>query len=255
MKFVALMLSVLTWCMPCLAQTTEPAPQVPDHMQLFLLVGQSNMAGRGKVNDADKVPNPRIFMLNKEMQWVPARDPVHFDKPGIAGVGLSSEFARTIAAKNPQTTIGLIPCAFGGTSLDQWKKDSDLYTTAIKRAREAMKKGTLSAILWHQGEADCSGANAATYVSRFTTMMTSMREDLGAQQVPVIVGELGHFFKPQKLINDVLPQIPSKLNRCALVSAEGLVDGGDKVHFDSASLKIFGQRYAEAYEKLAAAEK
>ena len=34
--------------------------------------------------------------------------------------------------------IGLIPCAFGGTSLDQWKPGSALYTNAVARARDAL---------------------------------------------------------------------------------------------------------------------
>lgn len=58
----------------------------PDHMRLFLLIGQSNMAGRGKMEPQDEVTNPRIYMLTKDGKWVLAKDPVHFDKP-VAGVG------------------------------------------------------------------------------------------------------------------------------------------------------------------------
>ncbi len=100
----------------------EPAPK---QMKLFLLIGQSNMAGRGKVEAQDQVVNPRIFMLTKDLKWVPAKDPVHFDKPA-AGVGLGSEFAREILKADPNASIGLIPCAVGGTSLDQWKTGGPL---------------------------------------------------------------------------------------------------------------------------------
>src|SRR5687767_14018933 len=51
---------------------------------LYLLIGQSNMAGRGAVEEADKKPLPRVFMFTKEKAWAPAVDPQHFDKP-IAG--------------------------------------------------------------------------------------------------------------------------------------------------------------------------
>ncbi|MBO5991802.1 MAG: hypothetical protein J6R00_09140 [Lentisphaeria bacterium] len=45
--------------------------------KLVLLIGQSNMAGRGFVEASDKVPHPRVVMLDKSGKWVPAVDPVH----------------------------------------------------------------------------------------------------------------------------------------------------------------------------------
>ena len=69
------------------AITQPPATPVDTSRHLFLLVGQSNMAGRGKVEPQDTVPIPRVLMLDKQRTWVPAVDPMHFDKP-IAGVGL-----------------------------------------------------------------------------------------------------------------------------------------------------------------------
>ena len=64
--------------------------------EIVLLIGQSNMAGRGVVEEQDRQPIPRVFMLNKAMEWVPAVDPVHFDKPDIAGVGLARSFAKGV---------------------------------------------------------------------------------------------------------------------------------------------------------------
>jgi len=48
---------------------------------LYLLVGQSNMAGRAPVDAASKETDSRIWMLDKSDHWAPATDPVHFDKP------------------------------------------------------------------------------------------------------------------------------------------------------------------------------
>src|SRR5689334_22089321 len=100
----------------------------PRDLQLFLLIGQPNMAGRGAVEAQDREPIPRVFMLNKSDEWVPAVDPLHFDKPEIAGVGIGRTFARVLANADPAATIGLIPSAFGGTSLEEWKPDGKLYT-------------------------------------------------------------------------------------------------------------------------------
>ncbi|HWA10857.1 MAG TPA: sialate O-acetylesterase [Opitutaceae bacterium] len=222
----------------------------PSDMKLFLLIGQSNMAGRGPVEPQDKVPHPRVFLLTKDLAWAPAVDPLHWDKPDVAGVGLGSSFGRVVAEADPKATIGLIPAAVGGTSLDQWKVGGELYRNAVARAREAMKRGKLAGILWHQGESDAAPEQTASYAERFRVMIAQLRTDLGAENVPVIVGELGLFRPAGDPMNLVLVQLPARVPRCAFVSAAGLTDKGDKLHFDSPSLREFGRRYAQAWFEL-----
>lgn len=224
---------------------------VPRDLRLFLLIGQSNMAGRGAVEPQDQVPHPRVFMMNKKYAWVPAVDPVHYDKPERIGVGLGSTFARVIADERPDAAIGLIPAAFGGTSLDEWKPGGPLYNNALDRAKEAMAQGKLAGILWHQGESDAAPELAATYPERFTAMLAQLRKDLGAEEVPVVVGEIGRFVVGGEAINAALAKVPASVPRCALVSAEGLTDKGDQLHFDTASFRELGRRYAEAWKGLA----
>ena len=91
-------------------------PPDREKFHLFLLVGQSNMAGRGKVTDEDRKPIPGVFMLTKSGEWKPAVAPLHFDKK-IAGVGIGREFAKEIAKTEKDAVIGLIPCAVGGSGL------------------------------------------------------------------------------------------------------------------------------------------
>jgi len=44
-----------------------------EELHLYVLAGQSNMAGRGALAEQDKEIHPRVFALNRENQWVPAR--------------------------------------------------------------------------------------------------------------------------------------------------------------------------------------
>lgn len=76
------------------------------------------MAGRGAVAPQDRGPRPRVLTLNRAGEWVPAVDPVHFDK---WGAGLGRTFGLQIAAAAPRATVGLIPCAVGGSPIDSWK--------------------------------------------------------------------------------------------------------------------------------------
>lgn len=248
-KFLA---SLLAGAVACLSSFAQEAPA---NMKLFLLVGQSNMAGRGVVEEQDKQTNPKIFMLDKSNAWVLAKDPVHFDKPDIAGVGLCSQFARDVLKADSETAIGLIPCAMGGTSLEQWKPGDKLFKNAVARAKIALKNGKLEAILWHQGEADSSGEKAATYVERFASMIGAMRKELEAEKVPVLVGELGPYKPNFVKFNSLIAPLPSVVPDSVVVSSEGLTAKSDNLHFNSESLRTFGSRYAEAYFKLKAAEK
>lgn len=120
---------ILAVCISLLALTlpgVEPATAADEpaaKLDLYLLVGQSNMAGRGKVEKEDATAHPRVFALNKDDQWVPAVDPLHFDKRN-AGVGLGLAFGKALADENKAVAIGLIPCAAGGSPISVWKKDA-----------------------------------------------------------------------------------------------------------------------------------
>ncbi|MGB7326037.1 MAG: sialate O-acetylesterase, partial [Rubripirellula sp.] len=96
-------------------------PSDPDNFHLFILAGQSNMAGRGKVSDADQKPIARVRSLGQDGNWYEATDPLHFDKPKMVGVGIGRSFAAEYIKHHPGVTVGLIPCAVGGSAIDTWQ--------------------------------------------------------------------------------------------------------------------------------------
>lgn len=239
-------------------QDVEQGADAPGDLQLFLLVGQSNMAGRGKVQPEDRIPHPQIWVLDKHDAWVRQGEPIHFDKP-FAGVGLGYTFAKELAAENPGVEIGLIPCAVGGTPIRRWKPGGDLFEAAVARARIALKQGKLRAILWHQGESECGSRKAAlAYADNLEKVATGFRDALGQPDLPFIAGELGEFLylseEPRaenaRQINRAINELPSRVEGAAVVPSVGLDDGGDQLHFDSASQKQLGMRYFDAYRML-----
>ena len=105
MKFPRLIQALVLALLGCVILPQGGAE--PDaSLHLYLLVGQSNMAGRGTLDEESKKTDPRILMLTRELQWQPAADPLHFDKP-IAGVGPGLAFAKTIAEKNNNGIVGI----------------------------------------------------------------------------------------------------------------------------------------------------
>jgi hypothetical protein len=224
------------------------------------------MAGRGTLDEQGKTPVPRIYSLNQNQEWQPAVDPLHWDKPG-AGAGIGKPFAEIIAAKYPKTSIGLVPTACGGSPISTWapgkhweQTKSNPYDDFLVRAKRAQQDGTLTAILWHQGESDANAKDAPEYEARLTELVNRMRTDLDAPDLPFIIGELGRFpanpwKENQDLINAAQQAVAKKVRNVRLVSSEGLVSRGDNVHFDTPSLRIFGGRYAEAFLEMTAGKK
>lgn len=247
------------------ANLTAQTPVLPpkESFHLFLLVGQSNMAGRGVPTPADRTPHPRVLMLDKAGAWVPAIDPMHFDKPAVIGVGPGRAFGVAIAEAFPGATIGLIPCAVGGSPIDAWRPGSFYEATkthpwddAIRRARIALRAGTLKGIVWHQGESDSTAALAPAYAAKLHALVARFRAELAAPAVPFLAGQLGKFtdapwdaFRTQ--VDLAHRELPRNAPHTAFVSADGLKHKGDKVHFDADSARELGRRYAAAYLELA----
>lgn len=233
-----------------------------ESFHLFLLVGQSNMAGRGRITEDQNQPHPRVLMLTKDGQWAPAVDPLHFDKPTVVGVGLGRTFAEVIAEKDPDITIGLIPCAVGGSPISAWRPGayyeptrSHPWDDALRRARKAMQSGTLEGILWHQGESDSNEELAPVYEAALHDLIARFRSELDAPEVAFLAGQMGQFeerpWNEHKQQVDAAHQsLPEKVPHTAFVSSEGLKHKGDEVHFDADSYRELGRRYAKAYLQL-----
>lgn len=229
--------------------------KVDKNFHVYLLIGQSNMAGRGEVDSESKEANPRILMLNKENNWVPATDPVHFDKPASVGVGPAISFAKEMKGNSKRLRIGLIPYALGGSPIKVWEpgevylEEFHPYDDAIKRALLAMQQGVLKGIIWHQGESDNNPERAEVYMGKVATLVNRLRTDLQQPELPFVAGEIGYFNKSDH-INSVINQLPQQVHHTAVVSAKDLTDKGDRLHFDTPSARELGKRYAATMKSL-----
>lgn len=223
----------------------------------FLLIGQSNMAGRGDLMKTSPINNYNILVFRNET-WVTAEDPLHHDAPET-GVGPGMSFAEMMLQLSNYKKIGLIPCAVGGTSIDEWYIGSSLYSNAVETALSATKQeAVIKGILWHQGESDAiDQREAENHIEKFEKVMAELRKDLLAEDIPLIIGELGYFlenndfFKYYSIINTNYRLYCMRNKGASLVSASGLKDKGDFLHFDSRSQRELGTRYALRYEEVA----
>lgn len=222
----------------------------------FLLIGQSNMAGRGFLDQAEDIDTSRIKTL-RNGRWQPMFRPINPDR-SFSGVNLAESFAECYA-KAHNVDVGLICCADGGTKLEQWQPGEVLFENAVFQASLAKRTSVIAGVLWHQGESDCAEDLYTTYESRFNVVMSELRSRLDLHNIPFLLGGLGDFLKDCTLseniknypyVNKALKRIADNSPMTAFVSAEGLGANPDNLHFSSAALYEFGKRYFEEYQKI-----
>jgi peptidoglycan/xylan/chitin deacetylase (PgdA/CDA1 family) len=203
----------------------------PVDADIWVLAGQSNMQGAGRTPDT--LVDPKIWMMNLDDHWMVARCPLHRifeatapaypiasfqlsadpektiektrqffreqakksrEKP-IGGVGPGIYFARHVLAATGRP-IGLIPCALGGSKIDQWDPagiihgDSSLYGAMLNRCRSAGVKH-IKGLVWYQGESEAFMGQAETYEAKMLDLIDSFRKDLGIADLPVLIVQIG----------------------------------------------------------------
>lgn len=245
------LLSVVLSCMTALHA------QVDTTLDIYLLIGQSNMAGRGEITTEYKeAGSPNVLMLDKENHWVPAKHPLHFDKPKIVGVGPGLSFGIEMAKGNKHR-IGLVPCAVGGTSINVWNPggydkstNTHPWDDMVKRLDTAMKAGTIKGVIWLQGEADSDSTKSIGYISKLEELINRLRTLTKNPSLPFVAGELGQYKDQYRNINEKLAGLPAKVSFTAIASSKGFTDVGDQTHFDSRSADEFGKRFAEQMKNL-----
>lgn len=217
-------------------------------IDIYLLIGQSNMAGRGIMTDSDTIALENVLLFDDQDMFEPARHPLNrysTIRKGIEmqGINLGYEFGRTLSDQTGKK-IGLVVNARGGTSIKNWQKGDLYYEEAVKRARAAMEFGKLRAIIWHQGSADRN--STGIYLGLLKSMVEDLRSDLGAPDLPFIAGQLGCWRETSAQFNKMITHVADSVKFSGWVSAENLVHNpGDSLHFDAPSLNILGRRYAE----------
>lgn len=228
----------------------SPSEPVDDY-DVFLLIGQSNMAGRGSLVSGDEsVFDPNVFLLDAQDMVVPATNPLNqystIRKEVSQGIGPGFSFSKKIAAATGRKVL-LVVNARGGSTVYQWQpgNTSKYYEEAVRRTKRALRYGKLKGILWHQGEDDRN--RASTYMSSLKTLVDALREDLEAPDVPFVAGEIAHWFEGTSEFNNVISGIKDIIDNSDYVSSEGctwLRDSSDP-HFSREGQILLGERYAE----------
>jgi hypothetical protein len=224
-----------------------------ENFHIYLLIGQSNMAGRAPISSEDSAIIEDVELLVDSAQWEPAQSPLNKYSSirkdiSMQSLGPGHGFAKKISEQNPEFTFGLVVNALGGSSINSWKKGDNNYEEAVKRTKWAMQDGVLKGILWHQGESDSDDPD---YLTKAATLISNFRSDFDNDTLPFVAGQIAQWDTPWAesfaLFNALIPGLPDLVPHTAVVSTDGLSgNGGDDVHFNAESQHILGERYADA---------
>jgi sialate O-acetylesterase len=242
---------------------------------LWILAGQSNMQGIGELANVEE-PSIRVGSYGFDEKWNIASDPLHWlldsidpvhhlglagkdleeqrisaKKWSVTGAGLGLPFAKEMV-RLTGIPIGLIPCAHGGTSMDQWdpaKKDqggNSLYGSMYRRFLAA--GGKVKGVLWYQGEADCSAQAAQLFHDKFTAFVAAVRGDFHNPDMPFYFVQLGRYINgtDNTYWNDIreLQRLCGlEIPNCRMVAVIDL-DMDDPIHVCTDGHKRLGKRLA-----------
>ncbi|XP_031288107.1 probable carbohydrate esterase At4g34215 isoform X3 [Pistacia vera] len=235
---------------------------IPNPTQIFILSGQSNMAGRGGVSKhqhwdgvvpSDCQSHPSILRLSAKLHWELAREPLHadIDTKKVCGVGPGMSFANVVRERvGGENVVGLVPCAVGGTAIREWARGEKLYENMVTRSKESLKSGgEIKCLLWYQGESDTSTQHDAdAYQRNMETLIHNVREDLGLPSLPIIQVAIASGDKRyMKKIREA--QMGINLPNVVCVDARGLELKEDHLHLTTGAQVKLGHILGEAYFK------
>lgn len=230
-----------------------------ENIWVYIMAGQSNMAGRGFIEPKDTISNNRILTINDRSKLIYAKEPLHFYEPSMTGLDLGMSFAKEIITKIPDSiSVLIIPTAVGGSSIKKWienKKHRNVQLLDNFENKVALAKtyGKIKGVLWHQGESDTNDQSLIeNYDKNLSLLFIKFRQIIKNKQLPIIVGELGNYSNNKenwKKLNSKIISYAQTDSNVKVVKTSDLTDKGDKLHFNSESIRILGKRYAEKLMK------
>jgi len=252
---------------------------------VWILGGQSNMEGLGLLTEATK-PHSMVRAFYMDDHWDVAKEPIHklgiaidpihldmcggvpMDRGPLVGAGPGIAFGKRLFERSgvPQ---GLICCAHGGASMDQWSPDlkdrsgKTLYSAMLRRV---WKNGRhVAGVLWYQGCTDTTTeALNAGYTEKMIRLVSEMRKDFKNPQMPVIMAQLARMLnspwtgmdekdsalspamvKGWNSIREQQRLLPKHIRRLAVVPTIHL-PLADFIHLNGRGQEILGGQMAEA---------
>jgi len=217
-----------------------------DKLHVYLLIGDSIMAGHVEYTEKDLEVINRCYLLNTKGEWEKAKVPFNrystvIDKKDAQKLGPGLGFVKAMLKKDKDISIGLIVNATKGSLLEDWHMKSKCYRGARGRTKIAKRSGVLKGVLWHH-----SGESRKTFrLDYMKNLISQIRMDQGLLDLPFVLGEV-----PNGLaINNLIKSLSSDVHATGVASSIGLT-ATDSKEMDYPSIFKLGERYADEMIKV-----
>lgn len=250
---------------------------------LWVLAGQSNMEGVGNLEDTP-LPSAMVNSFDMTDTWVTAEDPLHRLPDALdsfhwrrhpekknerltgealekwiaarkKGAGVGLPFALEMVRRTG-VPIGLVPCAHGGTSMDQWSpalKDqggASLYGGMIRRIKAV--GGRVAGVLWYQGESDASEKAAPLFKQKFIDLIKATRADTGLANLPYYYVQIGRYVNgadpaPWNAVQQAQLEVETEVANVGMTSCIDC-ELDDGIHVGTDSFRLLAARMATLVE-------
>ncbi len=243
-----------------------PAGAAEKNLKVFILAGQSNMAGLGDIKALPPIytqPPGNVKMWRQsDKVWTPLRTAGNTD----GQFGPEITFAHTMAKAMPDAEIGIIKYASGGTALyndwaptegPQYKHLMDTVRTALADLDAAGTPYEITAMLWLQGESDAHERQADSYEKNLTDFIEHMREQFKTPGMPFVIARVWDFYGKQTGQADIVRRAQVKIaeehERVEWFDTDDcppLDHATTRGHYNGEGLILIGTRFAESCLKL-----
>lgn len=216
--------------------TVLPAMAEGQGKHLFILSGQSNMAG-----------------LRPELSFIP-----------------------TVQEALGKESVIVIKDAQGGQPIHRWYKKwkpvkgdepdpemvGDLYDRMMKKVDEAVKGKKILTVtfIWMQGESDANRFKSGVYAASMRGLIDQLAADLNRDDLNFVIGRISDYGNNRRhnseywmAVREAQEKVAEADPRGAWIDTDDLNDGLDKrgkeiknkLHYSAEGYKILGQRFAE----------
>lgn len=190
----------------------------------------------------------------------------------MAGLDPQLSFTPTVEEAFGKDRVTVVKDAQGGQPIRRWVKDwkpakgempestADLYDRLMKKVKSVTEGKSFETVtfVWMQGERDARESHGEVYARSFTQLLDQLEEDLGCDDLRFVIGRLSDFDNDNKryphwtMVRDAQVELAQKEKLGAWVDTDDLNDKKkgevmvNDLHYTKDGYVTLGKRFAEA---------